>query len=139
MRNFTILDVEQRSLDWFAARCGRLCGSQAGDMLATIKSGEAAARRDLKTRLVTERLTNQPQEDGYINSVMLRGIELEPEARAAYEAATGHVVRQTGFLAHTELMAGCSLDGDIETSGNSELKFPSRPRISATGDSARCR
>ena len=39
--NFTIIDAEQRSHEWFAARCGRLTGSRAADMLATIKKGEA--------------------------------------------------------------------------------------------------
>ena len=83
-------------------------------MLATIKSGEAAARRDCGSRLVTERLTDQPQEDGYINSGHAARHRVGAEALAAYEVATGNVVRQTGFLAHTELMAGCSLDGDME-------------------------
>ena len=45
VRPFTIIDAEQRSELWFTARLGRLTGSRAADMLATIKSGEAAARR----------------------------------------------------------------------------------------------
>jgi len=52
---FTVIDAPQRSAEWFAARAGRLTGSVAADMLATIKSGEAAARRDLRTRLVGHR------------------------------------------------------------------------------------
>jgi hypothetical protein len=111
---FTVIDVEQRSAEWFAARLGRLTGSRAADMLATIKTGEAAARRDLRTQLVVERLTGRLQENGYVNFEMARGIELEPTALAAYEAASGQLVRRTGFLAHNELMAGCSLDGDID-------------------------
>ena len=55
-----VLDVAQRSPEWFAARCGRVTSTAAADMLATIKSGEAAARRDLRTRLVCERLTGIP-------------------------------------------------------------------------------
>ena len=113
-RNFTIFDADQRSDEWRLARVGRLTGSRAGEMLATIQKGEAAARRDLRTQLVTERLTRQPQDDSYINAVMQRGIDLEPVALAAFEVATGKLVRRTGFLAHTELMAGCSLDGDID-------------------------
>jgi hypothetical protein len=72
-----------------------------------------------------ERLTGRPQEDGYCNAEMQRGIDLEPVAFAAYEAATGCVVRRTGFLQHPELMAGCSLDGDIDDfAGVLELKCP---------------
>lgn len=108
---FAIIDVEQRSPEWFAARCGRLTGSRAADMLATIKSGEAAARRDYRMQLVCERLTGQPQEDGYTNATMQRGIDLEPAAVAAFEARTGEMVSRCGFLSHLSLMVGCSLDG----------------------------
>jgi len=63
--SFTIIDAPQRSPEWYAARCGRLTGSAAGDMLARLKgNGEAAARRDLRMRLVLEILTGLPQEDG---------------------------------------------------------------------------
>jgi len=110
---FRVLDLPQRSAEWFQARLGRLTGSCAGEMLAQIKTGEAAARRDLRLRLVCERLTQQSQEDGYVNAVMQRGIDLEPLARAAYEARTGQMVEQTGFLAHPSLMTGCSLDGHL--------------------------
>lgn len=124
-RNFTILDAEQRSAEWFAARAGRLTGSRAGDMLATIKTGEAAARRDLRVQLVVERLTGQPQEDSYVNAVMQWGIDHEADAFGAYEAQTGNLVRRTGFLTHTGLMVGCSLDGDVEDFGGIvEIKCP---------------
>lgn len=125
MRNFTVIDAEQRSPEWFAARVGRLTGSRASDMLATIKKGEAAARRDLRVQLVVERLTGQPQEDGYVNATMQRGIDLEPAAFDAYERERGLLVRRTGFLAHNDLMVGCSLDGDVEDfTGIVELKCP---------------
>src|SRR4051812_17167414 len=112
---FTIIDAPQRSNEWFAARVGRLTGSVAADAMAgPLKSGgEPAARRDLRTRLALERLCQRSLEDDYLNADMKRGIELEPEALAAYEAATGNLVQVTGFLSHTELLAGCSLDGHI--------------------------
>lgn len=125
MRPFTICTAEQRSPEWFAARLGRLTGSVAGDMLATIKTGEAAARRDLRVRLVLERLTGQPQEDPYINGAMQWGLDHEDEAFAAYEAQSGNLVRRTGFLTHSTLMVGCSLDGDVEDfAGIVEIKCP---------------
>lgn len=123
--SFTVIHAEQRSPEWFAARLGRVTGSRAADMLASIKSGEAAARRDYRMELVTERLTGRPAEDGYVNADMQRGVELEPEARAAYEALTGVLVDQSGFLAHDELMAGCSLDGHVGAfDGILEIKCP---------------
>lgn len=120
-----VLDVPQGSPEWFAARCGRLTGSAAADMMATIKTGEAAARRDLRTRLIVERLTGQTDDDGYVSKEMQRGTEKEPEARAAYEAETGLIVQTSGFLSHAELMTGCSLDGHVgEFEGIVELKCP---------------
>ena len=75
----TIHDCEQRSPEWYAVRAGRLTGSCAVDMLATVKTkgAEAAARRDLRYRLVVERLTGTPQDDGngFVNAAMQRGIE----------------------------------------------------------------
>jgi putative phage-type endonuclease len=123
--NFRIIDAEQRSPEWFKARAGLLTGSRAADMLATIKSGESAARRDYRMQLVCERLTGQPQEDGFVNAVMQRGIELEPKAFAAYEALTGSVAVRTGFIAHATHMAGCSLDGHVDGfTGIVEIKCP---------------
>ena len=56
---------------------------------------------------------------------MQRGIDLEPAAFAAYEAATGHVAHQVGFLAHPTLPAGCSPDGQVRSfEGILELKCP---------------
>jgi predicted phage-related endonuclease len=110
---FTVINAPQRSPEWFTARLGRLTGSAAADMLSAIKSGEAAARRDLRTRLVCERLTGLPQEDAYTNAAMQRGIDCEPLALAAYEAQSGHLVQATGFLSSPDLMIGCSLDGHV--------------------------
>lgn len=125
-RPFDIIDAEQRSPEWFAARAGQLTGSVAADIAATLKSGgEPAARRDLRTKLALERLIGRSLEDGYVNADMQRGIDLEPEAFSAYEAATGHLVQRTGFLQHQELPIGCSLDGHIgDFEGLLELKAP---------------
>lgn len=120
-----VVTTEQRTPEWYAARLGNLSGSVAADMLATIKSGEAAKRRDLRVRLVTERLTGQAQEDGFTSDAMRRGIEKEPDAFAAYEQLTGLMAWPVGFLAHDTLRAGCSPDGMIDDyAGIIELKCP---------------
>lgn len=125
MAEFTIIDAPQRSPEWFAARLGRLTGSCAADMCAAIKSGEAAARRNLRTRLVLERLTGRSQESTFQSKAMADGIEREPDAAAVYEALTGRFLNATGFLQHTSLMAGCSLDGHVgEWEGIAEIKSP---------------
>jgi hypothetical protein len=129
VKRFTVLECEQRSMNG-SRRGGRLTGSVASDIFATLKSGgEAACRRDLRTRLVVERLTGRPQEDDFQNADMRRGIELEPLARRAYEARTANLVEQSGFLAHTDLLVGCSLDGHVgDFEGIVELKCPRSAR-----------
>lgn len=106
-------DVAQRTPEWHALRLGALTGSVAADMLATIKTGEAAKRRDLRLRLACERLTGRSAEDGYVSTEMQRGIDLEAAAIAAYEARSGRLVYRSGYLAHDMLPAGCSLDGSV--------------------------
>lgn len=113
-RDFTVIECEQRSPTWFQARAGRLTGSVASSLTAKLKSGgEPAARRDLRTKLALERIIGRSLEDDYQNADMKRGIEREPDALAAFEAATGELVSRSGFLAHTSLLMGCSLDAHL--------------------------
>ena len=122
-----IVDCEQRSPDWYAARAGRLTGSVADAITATLKSGgEPAARRDLRLKLAVERMIGRAMEtDGFVSRDMQRGIDCEPLALAMYEADTGLIARRTGFVEHDSLPVGCSLDGDVDNfRGIVELKCP---------------
>lgn len=122
-----ILACDQRSVEWHTVRLGKLTASRVSDAFATVKGkGEAAGRRNLRTQLVLERLTGESQDTGYTNAAMLRGIELEPDARRAYEAQTGILVESVGFVCHDELMAGCSPDG-LTDDGLIEIKCPGAP------------
>lgn len=124
-RPFVLVDCEQRSEQWHTARLGRLTSSCAADMLAQTKSGEAAGRRNLRIRLALERLTGRSQETGFVSHAMQDGIAREPDALRLYEALTGQLVTQTGFLAHPELAAGASLDGHLgDVEGIVECKSP---------------
>jgi len=117
-------DVEQRSEAWHALRLGRLCGSRAADMCATIKSGEAAARRNLRVELMLERLTGRRVERDLSGVKAVQdGVEREPAALRLYEAETGRLIERVGFLAHPELAAGCSPDG-LADEGIVEVKCP---------------
>ena len=125
MRNFTMLDAEQRSPAWFAARLGRLTGSRAGDMLATTKTGWSTSRRNLLMQLVLERVTCESQERVVMTQAMQDGVDREAEALRLYEQLSGHALRHTGFLRHTDLYAGCSLDGHVgDFEGVVEAKCP---------------
>lgn len=123
--SFTILDCEQRSPEWFAARVGRLTGTAAADMMTTIQKGESAARRNLRVRLALECITGVSQEGDFTSTAMQRGIDLEPVALAHYEAMAGDLVERVGFLLCDEIAAGCSLDGFVSgRKGIVETKCP---------------
>lgn len=123
---FTVIDVEQRSDEWYSARLGCVTGSKAHCVTAKIKSGEAAARRDYRMDLAIERITGVPTEKTEFNSRDVeRGVTHEPDALAMYEAQSGEVLTRTGFLKMVDFMAGCSLDGDINSfRGIVEVKCP---------------
>ena len=117
-------DIIQGTEDWFAARIGKVTASRVADVLATIKTGESASRKNYRMELVCQRLTGQ-REEGFTNSHMERGIELEPLARAAYEFKTGVTVTEIGFVDHPSIeMSGASPDGLIGLYGLVEIKCP---------------
>jgi predicted phage-related endonuclease len=126
-RPFTILDCAQRSVEWSTARLGRLTSSRAADMLAKGKkpSEESASRRNLRMQLALERITGRVQERGFYSDAMRFGENTEDLARFVYQAITGQTLVTTGFLAHTTLMVGTSLDGHIgDFEGLIEIKVP---------------
>lgn len=117
--------MEQRSKEWFAARCGKLTASRFADVMNVLKDGSPGAnRRALVTMLAVERLTGSPV-DGFENEAMRRGRELEAEACAAFEAATGELVNAVGFVPHPDLdYVGVSPDGEIGDDELIEIKCP---------------
>ncbi|HEV8474613.1 MAG TPA: YqaJ viral recombinase family protein [Methylomirabilota bacterium] len=122
-----VLDCAQRSDAWWQARRGRLTASRAHDILARPRRGdvESAARRTYRRQLVLEQLTGLPHARAFVSRAMLRGREKEAAARAAYAARTGQSVQTSGFVAHDELLAGCSLDGHVGSfAGVVEIKAP---------------
>lgn len=115
--------TEQRTEEWFAQRLGKVTASSLYKVLSKTKTGYGADRGNYLTQLVLERLTGQKAES-YTNAAMQWGIEQEPAARAAYEAAKGVFVTEVGFIPHPTIeMAGASPDGLVED-GMVEIKCP---------------
>jgi putative phage-type endonuclease len=114
--------MEQRSEEWFQARLGKVTASRVADVLAKIKSGESASRRNYKIQLVSERLTGERQES-YINQAMQDGIDREVFARDRYIQQFGEV-EEVGFIKHPTLEAGASPDGMVGDDGILEIKCP---------------
>lgn len=120
-----VIDFPQGSEEWKAARAGVVTASRMEDVLAKIKTGEAADRRDYKTQLVAEILTGMPQDNGYVSAEMQWGIEHEPFAKGAYEAGRRIFVDRVGLVMHPEIArAGASPDGLVEGNGLIEIKCP---------------
>lgn len=120
--------IDQGSLEWLQQRLGKVTASRFQDVMAKIKSGEAAGRRNYRAELVVQRLTGEIPES-YTNTAMQWGTDHEDEARLAYEEYSGNLVEQVSFIDHPELMAGCSPDGLIDADGGVEIKNPYQTAI----------
>lgn len=116
--------IDQRTPEWFAQRAGHVTASRVADVLAKIKTGEAASRINYRAQLVAERLTGQPSES-FSNAAMEWGVATEPMARAAYECHTGELVEEVGFIKHSSIeWSGASPDGLVGDIGLVEFKCP---------------
>jgi putative phage-type endonuclease len=115
--------MEQRTEEWFAARCGKVTASRVADIIAKTKTGASASRENYLAQLVCERLIGKPAES-YSNSAMQHGTDTEPYARAAYEARMDILVTEVGFIDHPWIaMSGASPDG-LANEGLVEIKCP---------------
>lgn len=116
--------MEQRTEEWFAARCGKVTASRVADIIAKTKTGYSTSRENYLAQLVCERMTGKPAES-YSNSAMQWGTDQEPFARAAYEAAKDVLVDELGFAIHPTIEgAGASPDGLVGEFGLVEIKCP---------------
>jgi putative phage-type endonuclease len=116
--------MEQRTEEWFAARCGKVTASRVADIIAKTKTGYSASRENYLAQLVCERMTGKPAES-YSNAAMQWGTDQEPFARAAYEAAKDVLVEEVGFAIHPTIKdAGASPDGLVGEFGLVEIKCP---------------
>ena len=119
-----ILDVEQGSEEWFAARVG-VPSASIFDKIVTSKGALSTSKQKLIYKLAGERVIGA-KEDGYTNGAMQRGIDLEPEARALFELITGLEVEEVGLCYYDEQKdRSCSPDGHIvKEKEGLEIKCP---------------
>lgn len=115
---------DQRTEEWFTARIGKVTASRVADLMAKTKSGYSTSRDNYMAQLVCENITKTKAE-GFTNAAMEWGTEQEPFARAAYEAKTGEMVEEVGFVPHPLIeWAGASPDGLVGPDGLVEIKCP---------------
>lgn len=115
-----IYDFEQRSEEWFAIRCGKPTASSF-DKIVTAKGEPSKQSQKYLYKTAGEHIAGIAEET-YQSAAMLRGIELEEEARNLYEMITGREITQVGFC--VEDGCGCSPDGLVGDDGMIEIKCP---------------
>lgn len=115
----------QKSVEWLMARVGKITASRFCDVMAKLKNGSpAAAHKNYMWEVAIERITGRPTPH-YTSAAMQWGIQYEPISRMAYEAATGAMVEEVGFIHHpTRLDVGGSPDGLVGEDGIWESKSP---------------
>jgi hypothetical protein len=116
--------ADQRSDDWYAARCGKATASRFRDAMATLKNGQPAqAAKDYLTELVVERLTGNRSRSSRLPPCS-GALSRKPQRVPRTRQSTGIEVEETGFVAHDTLYAGCSPDGLVDWDGLIEIKCP---------------
>lgn len=119
-------DVEQRSDEWLAMRCGIVTASTIGNLITpkTCKPADNPASRSHTIRLATERITGIV-EDSFTSHDMWRGIVCEPIARDYY-AKHFAPVSEYGMMIREQdgWRLGYSPDGIVGTDGLIEIKAP---------------
>lgn len=109
-------DIEQNTPEWGALRAGIVTASELKSVIA---KGEGKVRRSYMLRLAGERLTGVPAET-YENHHMIRGREMEAEARALYAFAHDVEPQRVGFIRSGEV--GCSPDSLLGDDAMLEVK-----------------
>jgi hypothetical protein len=119
-----IIECEQRSPEWYAARAGIPTASEFKTVLAErgrTKGSESEARRKYILRLAGERITGEPA-TSYENAAMARGREMEPQAREDYAFIHDVEPELVGFVTLDDGSAGASPDSFIGANGMLEIK-----------------
>ena len=117
-----IMDVDQGSDEWLAARLGIPTASMFKNIITS--QGKPSTRaNDYMHKLCAELLLGK-QED-YKSEAMERGSELESEARTFYEFQSDLEVQQVGIVyLDEEKQVACSPDGFIGDDKGLEIKCP---------------
>lgn len=117
-----IIDVEQGSDEWLSLRKGVLTASNFSKII-TSKGEPSKSANDYAYELAAQTLM-QDVEETYKSPEMMRGNELEPLAREAYEQWSFNSVKECGFMLSNCEKFGYSPDGLVGDDGLIEIKCP---------------
>lgn len=121
-----VLNVEQGSEEWLAARLGVPTASQFSRIISN-KTAKLSTQADgYAHQLIAEQLLGIPM-DNASSGFMQRGSEMEKTAISFYEMQRECDTEKVGFILRDDRRVGCSPDRLVGTDGLLEIKCPSAP------------
>lgn len=124
-----LIDVDQRTPEWFTARRGRLTASNFGAWLTKQDKTSQKARRTAAAQVLAD-LAGFPDPPVFENADIKRGIEWEPQAIQEFSRLTGLIVDPIGFAQSKHGLFGASPDGLILSTGEGlEIKCPRASKL----------
>jgi putative phage-type endonuclease len=113
------MNAPQGTEEWLKKRLGKITGSTIHKIMSLKENSSTRAK--LLQDLTLERISGSPTKN-IVTGPMARGLELESEARSAYELKNQKVIL-TGFINHPIIKeAGVSPDGLVGEDGLIEIK-----------------
>jgi putative phage-type endonuclease len=113
------MNAPQGTEEWLKKRLGKITGSTIHKIMSLKEN--SSTRLKLLQDLTLERISGSPTKN-IVTGPMARGLELESEARNAYELKNQKVIL-TGFINHPTIKeAGASPDGLVGEDGIIEIK-----------------
>jgi len=113
------MNAPQGTEEWLKKRLGKITGSTIHKIMSAKEN--SSTRSKLLQDLTLERISGSPTKN-IVTGPMARGLELESEARKAYELVNKKVIL-TGFIDHPSIkQAGASPDGLVGEDGLIEIK-----------------
>ncbi len=120
----------QGSGAWLNARVGNLTASNMAKAMSFLKPDKQGNVRSSEERnkliidIVAQRMTGD-QTPNFVNDAMRWGIEYEPHAKATWQAKTGMLIEDCGFILHPTIEHfGASPDGFVAQDTVIEIKCP---------------
>lgn len=109
------LQIEQGSVEWYAARLGLPTASRFHEIITPVKGERSTDLTSKKymCELIVERLLNRPATDSVKSEFMERGTFLQPHALQHFELETGLVLEPCGFFVTEDQRLGASPDGIV--------------------------
>ena len=112
----------QGSEGWLAARRAVITGSRFRDARDYKRNGEPSEALMCYAMDVARERCGGIVPAKFASDAMRTGTEQEPAARLEYEAETGHVVTEAGFITTDDMRFGVSVDGLVGDDGIIEIK-----------------